>query len=104
MKKLKMGMVGGGIGSFIGSIHRNAAFLDNGIELVCGSFSSDYNNSLETGRNLYLDQKRIYKSYIDLINSESELSEEERMDFIAIVTPNHLHFDPAIKALEKDFR
>ncbi len=103
MKKLKMGMVGGGIGSFIGSIHRNAAFLDNDIELVCGSFSSDYNNSLETGRNLYLDQKRIYKSYIDLINSESELSEEERMDFIAIVTPNHLHFDPAIKALEKGF-
>ena len=57
MKKLKMGMIGGGLGSFIGAIHRNAAFLDNCIELVCGSFSSDYNNSLETGKNLYLNTK-----------------------------------------------
>ena len=52
MKKLKMGMIGGGMGSFIGAIHRNAAFLDNCIELACGSFSSDFNNSLETGKNL----------------------------------------------------
>ena len=53
MKKLKMGMIGGGMGSFIGAIHRNAAFLDNCIELACGSFSSDFNNSLETGKNLF---------------------------------------------------
>ena len=59
MKKLKMGMIGGGGGSFIGAIHRNAALLDNCIELVCGSFSSDFHNSLETGKKLYLNEERI---------------------------------------------
>ena len=65
-KKLKMGMVGGGIGSFIGAIHRNAAFLDNQIELICGSFSSNYENSIDTGKDLFLDAKRIYKNYQDI--------------------------------------
>ena len=102
-RKLKMGMVGGGGGSFIGAIHRNAAFLDNGIELVCGSFSSSYENSINTGKDLFLDSKRIYKNYQDMIEIESSLDESIKMDFISIVTPNHLHFDPAIKALEKGF-
>lgn len=102
-RKLKMGMVGGGGGSFIGSIHRNAAFLDNGIELVCGSFSSNYENSIDTGKNLFLDSKRIYKNYKDMIEIESSLDESLKMDFVSIVTPNHVHFDPAIKALEKGF-
>ena len=102
-QKLKMGMVGGGIGSFIGAIHRNAAFLDNQIELVCGSFSSNYENSVDTGKDLFLDPKRIYKNYQDMIEIESSLNNSEKMDFISIVTPNHLHFDPAIKALEKGF-
>ena len=102
-KKLKMGMVGGGIGSFIGAIHRNAAFLDNQIELICGSFSSNYENSIDTGKNLFLDAKRIYKNYQDMIEIESSFDNSEKMDFISIVTPNHLHFDPAIKALEKGF-
>jgi len=98
-----MGMVGGGGGSFIGAIHRNAAFLDNGIELVCGSFSSSYENSIDTGKDLFLDSKRIYKNYQEMIEIESSLDESSKMDFISIVTPNHLHFDPAIKALEKGF-
>ena len=102
-QKLKMGMVGGGIGSFIGAIHRNAAFLDNQIELVCGSFSSNYENSIDTGKDLFLDPKRVYKNYQDMIEIESSLDNSEKMDFISIVTPNHLHFDPAIKALEKGF-
>ena len=102
-RKLKMGMVGGGGGSFIGAIHRNAAFLDNGIELVCGSFSSSYENSIDTGKDLFLDSKRIYKNYQEMIEIESSLDESSKMDFISIVTPNHLHFDPAIKALEKGF-
>ena len=100
MKKLKMGMIGGGIGSFIGAIHRNAAFLDNCIELVSGSFSSDFNNSLETGKNLYLDPRRIYKSYDEMFLEELKLDDKDRIDFVSIVTPNHIHFDPAIKALE----
>ena len=103
MKKLKMGMIGGGMGSFIGAIHRNAAFLDNCIELACGSFSSDFNNSLETGKNLFLDPSRIYKTYDEMIEKESSLDERDRMDFVSIVTPNHLHFDPAIKALNNGF-
>ncbi len=103
MKKLKMGMIGGGIGSFIGAIHRNAAFLDNCIELVSGSFSSDFNNSLETGKNLYLDPRRIYKSYDEMFLEELKLDDKDRIDFVSIVTPNHIHFDPAIKALENGF-
>tara|TARA_B000000565_G_scaffold248280_1_gene218504 strand:+ start:727 stop:1875 length:1149 start_codon:yes stop_codon:yes gene_type:complete len=103
MKKLKMGMIGGGIGSFIGAIHRNAANLDNCIELVSGSFSSDFNNSLETGKNLYIDPKRIYKSYDEMFFKESNLDSKDRIDFVSIVTPNHIHFDPALKALENGF-
>ena len=103
MKKLKMGMIGGGIGSFIGAIHRNAANLDKCIELVSGSFSSDFNNSLETGKNLYIDPKRIYKSYDEMFFKESNLDSKDRIDFVSIVTPNHIHFDPALKALENGF-
>ena len=103
MNKLKIGMIGGGIGSFIGAIHRNAAYLDNCIELVSGSFSSDFNNSLETGKNLYLDSNRIYKSYDELFLEELKLDEKDRIDFVSIVTPNHIHFDPALKALENGF-
>lgn len=103
MKKLKMGMIGGGIGSFIGAIHRNAANLDNCIELVSGSFSSDFNNSLESGKNLYIDPKRIYKSYDEMFFKESNLDSKDRIDFVSIVTPNHIHFDPALKALENGF-
>ena len=98
-----MGMVGGGIGSFIGAIHRNAAFLDNCIELVCGSFSSDYQNSIQTGKNLFLDSSRIYKTYDEMIDKESNLDSSERMEIVSIVTPNHIHFDPAYKALNNGF-
>ena len=98
-----MGMIGGGGGSFIGAIHRNAALLDNCIELVCGSFSSDFQNSLETGKKLYLNEKRIYKSYDEMISIESKLDSNVRMNIVSIVTPNHLHFDPAIKALDNGF-
>ncbi len=103
MKKLKMGMIGGGGGSFIGAIHRNAALLDNCIELVCGSFSSDFQNSIETGKKLYLNEERIYKSYDEMISVESKLDLNERMNIVSIVTPNHLHFDPAVKALDNGF-
>ena len=103
MKKLKMGMIGGGEGSFIGAIHRNAALLDNCIDLVCGSFSSDYQNSLDTGKKLFLDKNRIYKTYDEMISIESQKKENEKMDIVSIVTPNHLHFDPAMKALDNGF-
>ena len=103
MAKLKMGMIGGGMGSFIGAIHRNAAFLDNKIELVAGCFSSSFENSLQTGKDLYLDKERVYKTFDEMLSIESSLSKSDRIDFVSIVTPNHLHFDPAIMALEKGF-
>lgn len=102
-RKIRMGMVGGGEGSFIGAVHRIAANLDGQIELVCGCFSSHPENSLATGRALYLPDNRIYSSYQEMIEKEALLPEGERMDFISIVTPNHVHFDPAMKALEHGF-
>lgn len=98
-----MGMVGGGAGSFIGAVHRMAANLDGEIELACGCFSSSYENSLATGRRLFLPDSRIYASYRDMIAQEALLAEGDRMDFVAIVTPNHVHFDPAMQALDKGF-
>ena len=102
-RKIRMGMVGGGPGSFIGAVHRMAANLDGQIELVCGCFSSSPAKSLETGRSLYLPEDRIYGSYQEMMEREAVLPEGERMDFVSIVTPNDMHFSPALLALEKGF-
>ena len=98
-----MGMVGGGPGAFIGAVHRMAANLDGQIELVCGCFSSSPAKSLETGRSLYLPEDRIYGSYQEMMEREAVLPEGKRMDFVSIVTPNDMHFAPALLALEKGF-
>jgi len=98
-----MGMIGGGPGGFIGAVHRLAANLDGEIELVCGAFSSDPERSAETGRTLGLDPSRVYGSYKEMIRSEAALPVSERMEFVSIVTPNHLHFEPARLALENGF-
>lgn len=98
-----MGMVGGGRGAFIGGVHRMAAALDGQIELVCGAFSSDPERSKASGEDLYLPPDRVYGSYEEMILKEKELPEEERMDFVSIVTPNHVHFGPAKMALENGF-
>lgn len=103
MKKLKMGMVGGGAGSFIGKVHLMAASLDNRIELVCGAFSKDPQKSLKAGLEYSLDEGRIYASYAEMIEKESRLPQDIRMDFISIVTPNNTHFEPAYLALDKGF-
>lgn len=103
MKKLKLGMIGGGPGSFIGAIHRIAARMDNYYDLVGGSFSSSFQKSVETGKELGLDESRIYASYQELIIQEKQKPENERIQVIAIVTPNHLHFEPAKMALENGF-
>ena len=102
-RKIRMGMVGGGPGSFIGAVHRMAAKLDGQIELVCGCFSSSPAKSLETGRSLDLPEDRIYGSYPEMMEREAVLPEGERMDFVSIVTPNDMHFAPALLALEKGF-
>lgn len=102
-RKLRMGMVGGGEGAFIGTIHRIAAQMDGQMELVCGCFSSNPNVSLRSGRSLFLSDSRIYDSYKEMFEAESRLPENERMDLVSIVAPNHLHFEPAMMALEHGF-
>jgi predicted dehydrogenase len=102
-RKIRMGMAGGGKDAFIGAIHRMAAALDGEIELVCGAFSSNPEKSKETGIELRLPSERIYASIEEMINKEKALPENIRMDFISIVTPNHLHFFPAKMALENGF-
>lgn len=98
-----MGMVGGGPGSFIGAVHRIAANMDGLIELVAGTFSSDPEKSRATGEELMLDPTRVYTSYEEMYAKEQALPEAERIDIISIVTPNHMHFDPAVKALDAGF-
>ena len=101
--KLKMGMIGGGRDSFIGSVHRMAAGLDGHCELVCGVFSSDPERSKAEGAALYLAPERLYATFEEMIRAESRMPRGERMDFVAIVVPNHLHFDMARLALENGF-
>lgn len=98
-----MGMIGGGVGAFIGAVHRLAANLDGQIELVCGAFSSDPQKSKHTGEELYLDASRVYGSFKEMIETEASLPEDVRMDFVSIVTPNHVHAAPALLALEHGF-
>ncbi|MGY5353697.1 Gfo/Idh/MocA family protein [Wenyingzhuangia sp. IMCC45467] len=102
-RKLRMGMIGGGTGSFIGDVHRKAASIDGMIELVCGAFSSTAEKSIQSGKDLFLPKNRCYGSYEEMILKEKELPEDERMDFVSIVTPNHMHFPPAKMALENGF-
>jgi predicted dehydrogenase len=98
-----MGMVGGGKDAFIGSVHRMAAALDGEIELVCGAFSSNPEKSKASGEALYLPADRVYNTFEEMIQKEKALPEGERMDFVSIVTPNHMHFPPAVMALENGF-
>lgn len=102
-RKLRMGMVGGGTDAFIGAIHRLAALMDNQIELVCGCFSVDPKISQESGRKYFLPEDRVYNTYQEMFEKEAKLPEEERMDFVSIVTPNFVHFAPAMMALENGF-
>lgn len=101
--KVKMGMIGGGQGSFIGAVHRMAAALDGQIELVCGAFSSDPLRSAASGDELNIDPLRIYNTYQEMIEKESQLPAEMRMELVSIVTPNHVHFAPAKMAIEYGF-
>ncbi len=102
-RKLRMGMIGGGVGAFIGAVHQLAANLDGQIELVCGAFSSDPVKSKQTGKELFLDEDRIYGSFKEMIETEAQLPENLRMDFVSIVTPNHVHAEPALMALDQGF-
>ena len=102
-RKLRMGMVGGGIGAFIGAVHRIAAGIDGQIELVCGALDVNPERAKQAGEELNLDPSRVYANYDEMFEKESQLPEDQRMDFVSIVTPNFVHFDPAKKALEAGF-
>ena len=102
-RKIRMGMVGGGQGAFIGGVHRMAAALDQQIELVCGAFSSNSDRSKASGKDFFLPQARCYPDFETMMSEEAKLPEDERMDFVAIVTPNHVHFPAAKAALEAGF-
>lgn len=100
-RKLRMGMVGGGRGAFIGAVHRMAANLDGKIELVAGAFSSSPEKSKLSGEDFFLDPDRVYGSYQEM--AEKESAREDKIDFVSIVVQNHLHFDVAKTFLEAGF-
>ena len=102
-RKLRMGMVGGGRGAFIGGVHRRAAALDGEIELVAGAFSSDPKKSALSGKDFYLKPSRVYGSYQEMAEKEKALPENERIDFVTIVVQNFLHFEVAKTFLEAGF-
>ena len=102
-RKLRMGMVGGGQGAFIGAVHRIAATFDGQVALVAGVFSRDWDNTLQTGKQLYLDPARLYRRYEDMAAEEAKLPADTRVDFVTIVTQNKAHFAPARSFLDAGF-
>lgn len=97
-RKLRMGMVGGGRGAFIGQVHRMAANLDGKIELVAGAFSSNPEKSKLSGEDFFLDPSRVYGSYEEMALAEA--TREDGIDFVSIVVQNHLHYAVAKTFLE----
>ncbi len=102
-RKLRMGMIGGGPGAFIGEVHRKAARMDGQIELVAGAFDIDPKKSIKMGKELYLNPKRAYGTYTEMIETELALPAEERIDFVTITTPNNWHFPIARDFLKAGF-
>lgn len=102
-RKLRMGMVGGGRGAFIGSVHRMAARLDGEIDLVAGCFSSDPEKSRLSGKDLFLDPARVYGTFQEMAAKEAALPADQRIDFVSIVTRNNTHFEVAKAFLEAGF-
>jgi predicted dehydrogenase len=102
-RKLRMGMVGGGPGAFIGEVHRKAARMDGQIELVAGAFDINPRKSKQMGKQLYLNSKRVYRTYKEMIERELKLPQQERIDFVSITTPNNWHFPIARDFLQAGF-
>src|SRR5439155_10726721 len=102
-RKLRMGMLGGGKGAFIGAVHRLAANMDGLIELSAGALSEIKEIAIESGKTLFLPEDRTYTSFEEMIEKESKLPEDVRIDFVSIVTPNFVHFAPAMMALDHGF-
>jgi predicted dehydrogenase len=102
-RKLRMAMIGGGKDAFIGAVHRIALNMDGQIEMVAGSLSATPAVAIESGKMLFLDENRIYTDYKLMLEKEAAMPADKRIDFVSIVTPNFVHFDPAMMALDKGF-
>jgi len=102
-RKLRMGMVGGGKDAFIGAIHRIAAHMDGLIEVSCGALSIHADLAKLSGEMLFLPADRTYLNYEEMLEKESKMPADKRIDFVTIVTPNFAHFAPAMMALDKGF-
>jgi predicted dehydrogenase len=98
-----MGMIGGGLDAFIGAVHRLAINMDGQVELVAGALSADPETALESGAVLFLEKERTYTDYKVMLEKEAAMPAAQRLDFVSIVTPNFLHFEPAMMALDKGF-
>ena len=95
-----MGMVGGGKDAFIGAIHRHAANMDGLIELVSGALSINPDIARDSAKSLFLPESRTYLTYEEMFQKEMALPQDQRIDFVTIVTPNFAHFAPAMMALD----
>ena len=102
-RKVRMGMVGGGPGAFIGNVHRMASRLDGKIELVAGAFDIDPAKSRQIGEEACLEPSRVYDNYKAMLANESALSPDKRIDFVVVATPNNWHFPIAKDFLEAGF-
>ncbi len=102
-KKSRVGMVGGGNESFMGSIHRAAIEQSGCVELVCGAFGSSRQSSFETGKALKLPTRRAYGTYRDMFRREATLPENERMDFVTVLAPNAMHYPVAMSSIDAGF-
>jgi predicted dehydrogenase len=102
-RKMRMGMIGGGKDAFIGAVHRIAANMDGQVEFCCGALSVNPEVGRQSGKELFLDDDRIYDNYQEMIEKESLLPADKRIDFVTIVTPNFAHFAPAMMALDHGF-
>ncbi len=102
-RKLRMGMVGGGPGAFIGEVHRKASRMDGGVDLVAGAFDINPRKSKQMGRELCVDSKRTYPDYRTMIDKELKLPDDKRIDFVSITVPNNWHFPIARDFLQAGF-
>src|SRR6516225_9089127 len=94
-RKLRMGLVGGGQGAFIGRVHATAAVLDNRAALVAGALSSDAAKAKASAPDYDIAPERAYGSYQEMVKAESALPKDKRIDFVSVATPNHTHFEIA---------
>src|SRR4029079_16537597 len=103
-RKLRMALVGGGQGAFIGRVHCTAAVLDNRAALVAGALFFDPQKAKASAPDYDIAPARAYGSFAELLAGESKLPADQRVDFITVATPNHTHFEIAKAALEAGFK